>query len=141
MRTRLLVALAVGLVVGSDPAPDGGQVVQGIPPGSRWTFTDTAGRTWVEEFGRDGVWRTYVPGKPLSRTEAKYTLTPTASPPRIDTPGPPGCGLGIYRLEGNRLLICMGERKNAGRPTTFTNRPGAGQFLYVLKRLPPSSKK
>lgn len=137
MRTRLLVALAAGLMIGSaDPAPDLGEVAQAqvIPPGSRWLWTDSEGDTFVYAFGKDGLWRTYSGGCELPGTAEKYILTPTACPPRIDTIWRGLDRHGIYRLEGGRLLICQASA-GAGRPTSFAHRPETNHYLYVLKRL------
>ena|SRR5262245_33573684 len=42
-------------------------------------------------------------------------------------------GIGIYKQEGDRLLICFGYDKH--RPTSF--RAGDGQFLLILRRVKP----
>ena len=138
MRMRLLVALAAGLMVGSEPVPDLGEVAQPqvIPQGSRWVWNgDELSLTY--EFGKGGVCRISRSGRHAWTVLAKYTLTPTASPPRIDMidfVSVRRCP-GIYRLESDRLLICIGEWDAVARPTTFADRPKAGQYLYVLKRL------
>lgn len=128
MKARLLVALAAGLLVGAaDPAPDLGEVQSlEIPPGSKWVETDRQGLRWIHEFGRGGVWATTSPEGSMLHQE--YILDPRSRPPRIDAAGEKG----LYRLEGNRLLICVGE---GVRPTTFAHRPEAGQYIYILKRL------
>lgn len=132
MKARLLVALAAGLMVGSDPAPDFGEVQsQAIPPGSRWVWS-AAGYTFIDEFGKDGMRRTYNPKMVELGLTWEYTLNPTASPPRLDTKHGLDPWRGIYRLEGDRLLICMSQQ---ARPATFAHRPGVGQHLHVYKRL------
>lgn len=134
MKSRLLVALAAGLLVGAaDPAPERGEVQsQVIPPGSRWLGIDSGGHPSVYEFRRDGVLRTYVliEGWVL---EQKYTLMP-GNPSRIDMFVAGVQCRGIYRLEGDHLFLCVG-RYDVERPRTFTHRPKAGQFLWVVKRL------
>ena len=56
MKARLLAALAAGLLIGSDPAPDLSEVQsQEIPPGSRWVNTTPGGYTYIDTFSEDGV--------------------------------------------------------------------------------------
>jgi uncharacterized protein (TIGR03067 family) len=136
---RLLVALAAGLLVGSaDPAPGLGEVAQPqmIPPGSRWSWKDADGMEGVEEFGRSGVWRYVCPDDGTWETSPfKYTLNATASPPRIDWTCPGTHVRGIYRMDGDRLLICLARRVGGPRPTSSADRPKVGQHLYVYRRL------
>jgi uncharacterized protein (TIGR03067 family) len=40
---------------------------------------------------------------------------------------------GIYRIEGNRLLICFGK-EGGERPRTFASPPGSDHLLLVLVR-------
>jgi uncharacterized protein (TIGR03067 family) len=138
MRMRLLVALAAGLMVGSgEPPPSAVVQSEAIPAGIKWSRTDSGGQTWVDEFGRDGIWRSVSrnDGSVILMPE-KYTLNLTASPPRIDTTCKGRHRHGIYRLEGDRLTICLSDWNSPSRPTSFAHRPEAGQCLYVLKRLP-----
>lgn len=130
MKARLLVALVAGLMVGAaDPAPDLGEVQsQEIPPGSKWEAED--GSVW--EFGKDGKVRMKTEKDPQCPWVFvfSYTLNPMANPPRCDLRSIDiRC---IYQLEGDRLLFCLARH---ARPTSFVHRPGAWQWLYVLKRL------
>jgi uncharacterized protein (TIGR03067 family) len=136
MRMRLLVALVAGLMVGSDPAPDLGEVtqLQVIPPGSRWVRRGSDGRAYVEVFTKDGRWLTCL--DPARLMTAKYTLNMTASQPHIETTTEDGKPRhGIYRMEGDRLFICLSTPDGPTRPSTFAHRPEAGQYLFILKRL------
>ena len=40
----------------------------------------------------------------------------------------------IYKLEGNRLILCEPMHPDAPRPTTFSAEKGEKQFLIILKR-------
>lgn len=135
MRMRLLVALAAGLLIGAGEPPPCEELIQGIPEGSWWSGTamDIAGRQVpaIHEFRAGHFWTTNSLLSP--KVGIAYTLNLRATPARIDLDGTKG----IFRLNGDTLLICVGSRV---RPTSFTHRPKAGQRLYVLKRLPPLSK-
>ena len=80
--------------------------------GNRYTNTDTAtGRV---------------------TSQGTFALDPTKSPPEIDFTESGGVPIyGIYRHEGDRLTICMHERR---RPTDFESRPGQVRSLVVLER-------
>src|SRR5579872_4234806 len=103
MKMRLLVALAAALMVGSDPAPDLGEVVQDqvIPPGSRW---EGGGSLW--NFGKGGVLRITTPDGTNVST-FRYRLDRRASQLRFDITDPGEETPSIYRIEGRRLLICF----------------------------------
>ncbi len=42
--------------------------------------------------------------------------------------------LGIYRFEGERLIVCVADPAVAERPTQFSSRPGSNHMLMVLER-------
>jgi uncharacterized protein (TIGR03067 family) len=65
-------------------------------------------------------------------------LDPTQKPPGIDVipDGGPSRGkrvLGIYRLEGDRLTLCMAD-PDKPRPRAFEAEKGSGQTLMVFER-------
>jgi uncharacterized protein (TIGR03067 family) len=70
---------------------------------------------------------------------ATFQLTPGADPPAIDltaTTGPNRGKVirGIYRLDGDRLVLCLGEPGQA-RPREFRSPAGSGHALIILKRV------
>ena len=63
-------------------------------------------------------------------------LNPEKNPAQIDvtfTDGPRKgqTAKGIYKLDGDTLSICVGEKD---RPTAFESKAGSGNGLWVLKR-------
>jgi uncharacterized protein (TIGR03067 family) len=64
--------------------------------------------------------------------EGIFVLDETARPRTIDLMGSNGRGLYIYRLEGERLVLCIGEERV--RPTDFSSK--GGRQLLVFKRAP-----
>jgi uncharacterized protein (TIGR03067 family) len=72
------------------------------------------------------------------KTEGKgtYKLDPSAKPSTIDIveEGKDKPFRGIYRLEGDKLVICMSIAADDKRPTEFAAKAGSGQMLVELKR-------
>jgi uncharacterized protein (TIGR03067 family) len=67
-----------------------------------------------------------------TRSQGTFALDPTQSPPSIDLSEATGVKMyGIYRLEGDRLTICLCEEQ---RPTEFASRAGQRRVLMVLER-------
>ncbi len=69
---------------------------------------------------------------------AKWTLDPTREPKAVDliflSEGSSGNGLlrrGIYRIEGDRHILCLADRSDEERPTAFDSNLGT---LVVWKR-------
>jgi uncharacterized protein (TIGR03067 family) len=69
----------------------------------------------------------------LQFAAVKFKLDATAEPKNIDITTADGKqGMGIYKLEGDTLTICRGEREEQ-RPKEFKIEAGV-QTLTVLKR-------
>jgi len=67
-----------------------------------------------------------------------HTIDPTTKPKTIDaahTEGPFNGQtlLGIYKLEGDKLTVCL-ALPDKERPTEFTTKLGTGTLLYTFKR-------
>jgi RNA polymerase sigma factor (sigma-70 family) len=64
-----------------------------------------------------------------------YKLDPAKKPKAITITNDQGnMHLGIYKLEGDSLTICMHEEDGADRPTEFASKEGTKITLVVLKR-------
>jgi uncharacterized protein (TIGR03067 family) len=84
----------------------------------------------------DGKMDILTDGKP---DQVSFTLDPTKSPKGIDTVALGGSRkgkvtLGIYKLEGDRLTMCV-RLKGEGRPTEFATKQGSGDMLMVFERV------
>ncbi len=77
-------------------------------------------------------------GKSFAGT--RIELDPSSDPKAIDVipdggPNRGGRVLGIYKLEGDRLTICM-AKPGRGRPKEFRAEAGSGYTLTTLRREP-----
>jgi uncharacterized protein (TIGR03067 family) len=73
------------------------------------------------------------------KIEGTFRLNPTQSPKAIDATRASGADKGktlrgIYRLSGDRLLMCLGAAGGKKRPTSFITQSRSGFRLYVLER-------
>jgi uncharacterized protein (TIGR03067 family) len=93
-----------------------------IPAGSTMTLTKE-GKAIMKE------------GKDAKPEEMQFTFDPKQDPPHI-TISEPGMGnlnmLGIYKLEGDSLTICLAFGKD--RPTVFASPPKSDFILITLRR-------
>jgi RNA polymerase sigma factor (sigma-70 family) len=89
-------------------------------PGVRFTFAGDQGSLVVPG----------VPTLPWS-----YTLDPSQEPKAIDFAVATGTARGIYRLDGDRLTLCVNHDPASGkRPTAFQTSPDTPSvFVYVLR--------
>lgn len=70
-----------------------------------------------------------------------FKLDPTANPKEIDAIGDEGGTPGIYRFDGDKLILCIGE-PGSNRPRNFKTGPDTGPLLLVTLRratAPPSA--
>jgi uncharacterized protein (TIGR03067 family) len=96
------------------PVPDGGVKV---------TFT-AEGKLIIKEGTKDANESTYkVDAK---KTPAEIELTP----PKED-----GTRLGIYKIDGDTLTICLADKDSTDRPTKFESPDGTNIMLITLKRV------
>jgi uncharacterized protein (TIGR03067 family) len=87
-------------------------------------------------FAADGTTTVQVTGqKPKA---GAYTADPKKEPPEIDllpTDGkgePPG--LGVYKLDGDTLVLCMAQGRGAERPKRVESPAGSQALLITFKR-------
>jgi uncharacterized protein (TIGR03067 family) len=69
--------------------------------------------------------------------EGTYTVDAKKNPAEIDVVPPKESvtHLGIYKIDGDTLTICLGEKNAATRPTKFESPDGSSIFLVTLKRV------
>jgi uncharacterized protein (TIGR03067 family) len=140
-RAAVLAVLAIGLLVAADKAKDDAKDDQKNIQGT-WTAVsiEQGGEKQPEEkakeaqitFGADGKARIQhgEKGKELS-----YELDSTKNPKQITLKGEDGKAmLGIYKLDGDMLTVCICGEDSNERPTEFATKDGSKTHLVKLKR-------
>ena len=75
----------------------------------------------VVTFRPDGTTLTRYPNGPMPVERGRFVVEPSASPPEIDFEYPDGGTVkGIYRVEGDTLIICHAQVAAGERPREFT---------------------
>ncbi len=110
---------------------DGVKAVSGgrekpVPAGGIVFVFAKDGTLTVTESGRNG------PGA------LSYELDAKKSPAQIDLTPPAGKAdspmLGIFKIEGDTLTMCLADGKDSTRPTQFESPAGTHSILMTLKR-------
>jgi RNA polymerase sigma-70 factor (ECF subfamily) len=107
-----------------------------------WAYTsvEVGGRKVPEEdlkeakmvFDAEGKFKANPKGHEMAGT---YELDPAKKPKEITTKNGEGrTHLGIYKLDGDSLTVCMSEEEGAERPTEFATKEGTKVILVVFKR-------
>lgn len=97
-------------------------------PGLHYTFTE------------DGKWLISRNGRQAPPTITRqFVIDGKPNPPTVDLVTARAGGqharlIGIYKIDGDTLLICGTRAKDGDRPTKFEAPEGSGNVLYVLKR-------
>jgi uncharacterized protein (TIGR03067 family) len=139
MRAQLWVALAVGLLVAADAPKDDAATKELKKLDGTWKLV--SGEADGQVFGDDdlkGASLVMNGNKHMAKVadqtfDGTHKVDPTKKPKTIDSTDGDNTMLGIYRLDGDELTICVaGAGKD--RPTEFTGKAGSGQVLLVWKR-------
>jgi RNA polymerase sigma factor (sigma-70 family) len=157
--TKVKIAAAVLLTLGllgagavgqqALSAGGGAQAGKGTPPQAR-TDKERLQGTWVLESGKSkgqdapasfvGALKLVFAGDQVSvqfnanvKKEGTFTLKATAQPKEIDLIENGKPTLGIYRLQGDELTVCLDEGAK-GRPGEFKSEAGTNHTLMVLRR-------
>ena len=69
--------------------------------------------------------------------EGTYKADPKKSPGEIDISPPKeeGTLIGIYKIDGDTLTICLSEKGSTDRPAKFESPDGTNVMLITLKRI------
>jgi uncharacterized protein (TIGR03067 family) len=145
MNRYVVLALAVGLLVGADDRKDNKKdVVKKEMKKLEGTWTVTSGEQGGKpETASKGGTATITKSKIVFRygkmeKEGNFKIDPTKSPKEInvlaDTPMGKITLKGIYQLKGDSLKMCFGG-PGEKRPTKLTTKAGTGQTFIVLKRV------
>ena len=136
------LALAVGAPAVKDPPKKDAPSIAG-----EWVAVSVEAGGKGQDFpDREFAFTLTADGKFLIRrakggetAEGVYKLDPKKSPPEIDVSYPQDQGetplLGIYKLDGDALTLCLAEGKDARRPTKFESPAGARVMVLVLERV------
>jgi RNA polymerase sigma factor (sigma-70 family) len=157
--TKVKIAAAVLLTLGllgagavgqqALSAGGGAQAGKGTPPQAKSDKERLQG-TWVLESGKTkgqdapasfvGALKLVFAGEKVSvqfnanvKKEGTFTLKATAQPKEIDLIENGKPTLGIYRLQGDELTVCLDEDAK-GRPGEFKSEAGTNHTLMVLRR-------
>jgi uncharacterized protein (TIGR03067 family) len=99
---------------------------------------DTITRTYVHVFQADGTCSSGN-GTDQPTYHFHYTIDGTARPMRIDLKSNPQprqkWGLGIFKVEGDTLTLCMAAMPEGERPAKFESTKDPPTWLYVYKRV------
>lgn len=96
------------------PVPDGGVKV---------TFT-ADGKLIIKDGFKDPAEGTYTVDAKKDPAEIELT------PPKED-----GSRIGIYKIDGDTLTICLADKNSTDRPTKFESPDGTNVMLITLKRV------
>jgi len=81
----------------------------------------------------------YIVSVKDKKHEITITLDPTTSPKHIDMAFPngtdaPNIGKGIYKIEGDKLIVCRVQSTDGARPTQFGTFDNTGLFQVTWQR-------
>jgi RNA polymerase sigma-70 factor (ECF subfamily) len=137
-----LLSVLASLAIADDAADAEAKGLDGT-----WKFVSLTvdGKEAPEEFVQKGRW--VIQSKSITfpgpvKGKSTFEVDPSRSPKAMDMTGVDGPGQGktiecIYKIEGERLTICLpgGKRESPGRPRPLEFSGGEGMSLVVLERV------
>ena len=108
---------------------DGEKAVRGgqerpVPEGGIKITFSADGKLVVKEGNKDAHEGTYKVDAKKNPAEIEVT------PPKED-----GTRIGIYKIDGDTLTICLADKDSTDRPTKFESPDGTNVMLMTLKRV------
>lgn len=140
MRFKLLAVAVVGLLVAAEgkkdkPKKDAERIL------GTWNIVsaETGGSKEDDDKIKDGTLTFAKDGKgtlklPDQNVDLTYELDAAKKPGHITFTADDRTFRGIYKFEGDKLTVCVGEPDSDSRPTKFATEAGTMMRLTVLKR-------
>jgi uncharacterized protein (TIGR03067 family) len=148
MRNLVPVVVAIGLLVGADePGKDHAKIDTEALKGT-WSMVSLtlSGRELPE--GQVSTASMVVQGNAITTTWAgrdslaTFKIDPAVTPRTIDLTFGDGplkdqTVKGIYKFDGNQLVMCRAARPEGERPGEFTSQAASGRILVVWQKKEP----
>jgi uncharacterized protein (TIGR03067 family) len=146
MRTTAILFVWCGATLAAEPAKNEPAIKDEMTIRGTWAlvsgerhgkvFSDKVVKAVSLEFSEDSLFTKNND----SVSRAKFKLHPDTTPKGIDLDMDGSIGLGIYKLDGDRLTILHGEVDDK-RPTHFDPKQSPRLTMLVLKRIQPNPSK
>lgn len=135
---KVLMVAAVGLLIAAEGKKG---KKEANPLVGTWTMVsaETGGEKEADDKFKDATMTFTAGGKatlklPDQDMEFTYEVDAAKKPAHITLTTGGRTFRGIYKIEGNKLTVCVGEPDSDTRPTKFATEAGTMMRLAILKR-------
>ncbi len=146
MKRMLLLVVSVALLLAAEPKDEAKKELEKLQ--GEWVMAslEVDGKAVPQEKLRDTTLTIkgdkYIVSVKDTKHEVTITLDPSQKPKAIDMAFPDGgnapkIGKGIYKIDGDTLMLCRAQMPDQTRPTEFGTWPNTGYFLVTWKRKAP----